>query len=88
MIYCASKMKVEKIISLNKCNFGAIQILLDRWIYSAGRTNVSIRDDVVWVTVRGIPLHLRSFDLFRQLGSACGTFLDFENCVGLSSISV
>ncbi|CAN1837356.1 hypothetical protein LINPERHAP1_LOCUS35074 [Linum perenne] len=66
--------------------FEGLPLLLDKWIPSAGRSNVLVNEDVVWVTGRGIPLHLRSTDLFRQLGDACGQFLGFENGDSLSSV--
>ncbi|CAN1129261.1 hypothetical protein LINPERHAP2_LOCUS5118 [Linum perenne] len=88
LLFCDSKAKVERIFSLNRNTFGDTPILLDKWIPEAGRSRVTAGDHVVWITVRGIPIHLRSSDLFRQIGSVCGVFLGFEVCNSLSSVRI
>ncbi|CAN1846885.1 hypothetical protein LINPERHAP1_LOCUS38374 [Linum perenne] len=86
LLFCDSKTKVERILSLDRRNFGDIPILFDKWIPAAGLSNVLREEGVIWVTIRGIPLHLRSSDLFRQIGSVCGEFLGYEICSSLSSV--
>ncbi|CAN1122950.1 hypothetical protein LINPERHAP2_LOCUS1589, partial [Linum perenne] len=86
LLFCDSKDKVDCIFSLNRYSFGDIVIQLDNWIPEAGRSRVLAGEKVTWVTIRGIPIHLRSSDLFRQLGSACGIYLGFEVCSSLSSV--
>ncbi|CAN1176756.1 hypothetical protein LINPERHAP2_LOCUS32712, partial [Linum perenne] len=88
LIFCDSKAKVERIISLNRNTFGDIPILLDKWTPEAGRSKVLAGENVVWITIRGIPIHLRSSDLFRQIGSVCGVFLGFKVCSSLSSVRI
>ncbi|CAN1823890.1 hypothetical protein LINPERHAP1_LOCUS30563 [Linum perenne] len=74
LLDCGSSEKVKHILALDRWCFGRTVIQLDRWIPVAGRSGVLLSDDVVWVTFRGIPLHLRSTALFRQLGDICGHF--------------
>ncbi|CAN1122016.1 hypothetical protein LINPERHAP2_LOCUS1137, partial [Linum perenne] len=88
LIFCDSKSKVNKNVEHSQWLFGDRRILSDRWIPSAGRSKVLLKEDVVWITVRGIPLHLRSDDLFRQLGTACGVYIDHEDGDSLSSIRI
>ncbi|CAN1792233.1 hypothetical protein LINPERHAP1_LOCUS19590 [Linum perenne] len=88
LLFCDSKAKVDRILSINRNRYGDILILLDKWIPEAGRSKVLAREKVVWITIRGIPVHLRSSDLFRQIGSECGTFLAFETCSSLSSVRI
>ncbi|CAN1176148.1 hypothetical protein LINPERHAP2_LOCUS32378 [Linum perenne] len=88
LMFVDSKSKVDKIINQNHWSFGERRMLIDRWIPSARRSNVLLKDDVVWIIARGIPIHLRSQDLFRKLGSACGDYLEHEDCESLSSIRI
>ncbi|CAN1762922.1 hypothetical protein LINPERHAP1_LOCUS8597 [Linum perenne] len=87
-MYCESKAKVDRILSLNLRYYGNVQILFDKWILEAGRSKVLLINNVLWVLVSGIPLNLRSSDLFRQLGSVCGEFLGFEEPGSLSSVRI
>ncbi|CAN1187278.1 hypothetical protein LINPERHAP1_LOCUS1538, partial [Linum perenne] len=80
--------KVNRIIALDRWLFGKIVTQLNRWIPEAGRSGVLLSNDVVWATIRGIPLHLRTSDLFRQLGDVCGRFLNFEKGDSLSSVRI
>ncbi|CAN1768371.1 hypothetical protein LINPERHAP1_LOCUS10605 [Linum perenne] len=88
LLFCDSKAKVDRITSLNRNSFGDVPILLDKWIPDAGRSKVLAGDNILWLTIRGIPVHLRSSDLFRQIGSECGVFLGFETCNSLSSVRI
>ncbi|CAN1191805.1 hypothetical protein LINPERHAP2_LOCUS41222 [Linum perenne] len=86
MLFCGSKARVDRIIALRRWMFGQIPLQLDSWIPNAGRSRVLLDDDIVLVTIRGIPIHLRSPDLFRQLGDICGSFLSFKDAGSLSSV--
>ncbi|CAN1816598.1 hypothetical protein LINPERHAP1_LOCUS27810 [Linum perenne] len=88
LLFCDSKAKVARILSLNRSSFGDISIQLDKWIPEAGRSSVLAGQKVSWITIRGIPIHLRSSDLFRQIGSVCGIYLGFEVCSSLSSVRI
>ncbi|CAN1811099.1 hypothetical protein LINPERHAP1_LOCUS26129 [Linum perenne] len=88
LLSCGSEVSVQRILALNWFWFGDIEILLDVWIPEAGRSRVLLEEDVVWVTIRGIPIHLRSPELFRQLGEFCGSFIQAEDEDSLSSIRV
>ncbi|CAN1767293.1 hypothetical protein LINPERHAP1_LOCUS10212 [Linum perenne] len=59
---------------------------MDAWIKTAGRSRVGVESGSAWLTARFIPLHLRSADLFRQLGAFCGGFLAAEDGFCLSSV--
>ncbi|CAN1795069.1 hypothetical protein LINPERHAP1_LOCUS20485 [Linum perenne] len=87
-MFVDSKSKVDKIINQNHWSFGDRRLLIDKWIPSAGRSNVLLKDDVVWIIARGTPIHLRSHDLFRKIGSACGVYLDHEDGDSLSSTRI
>ncbi|CAN1156148.1 hypothetical protein LINPERPRIM_LOCUS20029 [Linum perenne] len=67
-------------------SFDGHTILLDRWIPMAGRSSVLADYDTVWITARGIPLHLRSTALFEKLGNWCGGFLGFEEGASVSEV--
>ncbi|CAN1163120.1 hypothetical protein LINPERPRIM_LOCUS32502 [Linum perenne] len=51
----------------------------------AGRSGFLQKMEVTWVLIQGIPLHLRSLELFQSLGDKCGGFLDYD--VSLCPIS-
>ncbi|CAN0892130.1 hypothetical protein LINGRAHAP2_LOCUS17376 [Linum grandiflorum] len=72
---------------LGRWNFFDRQIFADIWIPRAGLSEVDHNVGAVWVWVYGVPVHLRSFSLFRAFGDACGTFLDHQE-VGCSLNSV
>ncbi|CAN1342349.1 hypothetical protein LINPERPRIM_LOCUS39435 [Linum perenne] len=59
---------------------------MDVWTKTAGRSRCLEDSNVAWVVARGIPLHLRSMELFRQLGEACGGFVGAEDGLTLSTI--
>ncbi|CAN1122663.1 hypothetical protein LINPERHAP1_LOCUS6750 [Linum perenne] len=61
---------------------------MDKWIPEAGSSNVLGNQGVIWITINGIPLHLRSTDLFRHLGEFCGSFLGYELTGSLSSVRI
>ncbi|CAN1751437.1 hypothetical protein LINPERHAP1_LOCUS4325 [Linum perenne] len=88
LLFCGSKEKVSQILALNRWLFGKIAIQLDHWILDAGRSNVLMEKEAVWVRIRGIPLHLRSPALFIQIGNSCGSFLSFEDGGPLSSVRI
>ncbi|CAN1127128.1 hypothetical protein LINPERPRIM_LOCUS29407 [Linum perenne] len=78
MLECSSKAEVERILSLDRRWFGSSHIFLDRWTAAVGRSEVLRMLGLSWIRVLGIPMHLRSDDLFRHLGDACGGFLEFD----------
>ncbi|CAN1744135.1 hypothetical protein LINPERHAP1_LOCUS2017 [Linum perenne] len=78
LLFCDSKSKVDRILSLNCRDFEGIEILLDKWIPEAGRSKVLEEENIQWITIRGIPAHFRSSDLFRRVGMICGVFLGYE----------
>ncbi|CAN1838944.1 Putative ribonuclease H protein At1g65750 [Linum perenne] len=79
MLECPSKESVVRVVSLNRCLFGATRVLLDGWTVGAGRSTLLRKQGAAWIIVRGIPLHLRSVNLFRSLGDRCGGFVDFDD---------
>ncbi|CAN0912336.1 hypothetical protein LINGRAPRIM_LOCUS733 [Linum grandiflorum] len=78
MLVCSSASEVQRILALNCRKFGNITILMERWISVASRSSILSDSEVTWVVIRGIPLHLRSVELFEQLGNVCGGFLEWE----------
>ncbi|CAN1152601.1 hypothetical protein LINPERHAP2_LOCUS18844 [Linum perenne] len=88
LLHCGSSAQVDRILSSERWCFDQVVLQIDKWIPEAGRSGVLSNEDVVWVTIRGIPLHLRSQELFRQLGETCGHYLGFESGDTLSSIRI
>ncbi|CAN1763040.1 hypothetical protein LINPERHAP1_LOCUS8654 [Linum perenne] len=86
MLVCSSEMEVKRILDLKRWIFKEWSILLDVWTKMAGRSNMVFDSDNLWISVRGIPLHLRSMELFRQIGEMCGGFVCAEEGLSLSSI--
>ncbi|CAN1767745.1 hypothetical protein LINPERHAP1_LOCUS10383 [Linum perenne] len=68
LLVCGSSMKVDRILDLKRFSFKDSTILVDRWIAMAGRSSVLQENDMTWVNVHGIPLHLRSTALFEKIG--------------------
>ncbi|CAN1277278.1 hypothetical protein LINPERPRIM_LOCUS16283 [Linum perenne] len=79
VLECPSKEAVDRILALNRYLYGSSQIFFDRWTSEAGRSSCFLKQRVEWIVVRGIPLHLRSVDLFRALGESCGGFVDYDD---------
>ncbi|CAN0915025.1 hypothetical protein LINGRAHAP2_LOCUS28889 [Linum grandiflorum] len=48
------------------------------WCSWAGLSRLEAGEGLNWLRIEGIPLHLRSPSLFRQLGNCCGKFIDFK----------
>ncbi|CAN1758191.1 hypothetical protein LINPERHAP1_LOCUS6740, partial [Linum perenne] len=88
LVECSSAKEVNRAVSLGRWRFQGFTILLDVWIKEAGRSSVLLDFDVAWVVVRGIPLHLRSTELFRSLGEACGGFVSHSGGADLSLIRI
>ncbi|CAN1173962.1 hypothetical protein LINPERHAP2_LOCUS30995 [Linum perenne] len=86
MLVCSSVSEVERILALKRWRFKDWDIFMDVWTKAAGRSRVLEDSNTAWVVVRGIPLHLRSMELFRQIGDYCGGFISAEDGVSLSSI--
>ncbi|CAN1279532.1 hypothetical protein LINPERPRIM_LOCUS17055 [Linum perenne] len=86
MLVCSSKAEVLQIVALRRWSFGNIAIQFDPWIAEAGLSGVAKEKGVGWVLARGIPVHLRSPNLFSRLGEECGEFLDFEDEGDLNSV--
>ncbi|CAN0840491.1 hypothetical protein LINGRAHAP2_LOCUS2837 [Linum grandiflorum] len=88
LLVCESKETVSRIVNLRRWQFGEVAIQGDVWIKSAGRSGVLVNADVAWVSIRGIPLHLRSKALFQALGERYGELVECQEGGNLSSIRV
>ncbi|CAN1169972.1 hypothetical protein LINPERPRIM_LOCUS110 [Linum perenne] len=78
LLECLSSEAADRILSLRSCWYGSARVSLDLWTEAAGWTSVMSKQKRTWLLFRGIPLHLRSMDLFRSLGDLCGGFLDSD----------
>ncbi|CAN0862790.1 hypothetical protein LINGRAHAP2_LOCUS8550 [Linum grandiflorum] len=76
LLECNSKSDVKRIVSSDRFLFGSSKISFDKWVPSAGRTEVLRKQGLGWFLVSGIPLHLLSSDLFKVIGNWCGGFVD------------
>ncbi|CAN1132747.1 hypothetical protein LINPERPRIM_LOCUS30244 [Linum perenne] len=74
MVDCESNEAVCRVLALDRCLFGATRVFFDRWTEGAGRSACLENQGLAWILVKGIPLHLRSMELFRSLGDCCGGF--------------
>ncbi|CAN0897823.1 hypothetical protein LINGRAHAP2_LOCUS19339, partial [Linum grandiflorum] len=70
---------VARVIRLGRWRFREWTLEADRWFPFAGRSRVTAGRGVVWLKVAGIPVHLRSINLFKCLGDCCGQFLDYKD---------
>ncbi|CAN0919151.1 hypothetical protein LINGRAHAP2_LOCUS31285, partial [Linum grandiflorum] len=75
LLVCASEEEAHCVIHLDRRRFNGVEVQLDIWIKEAGRSSVMENQEVAWIRTRGIPLHLRSKDLYRWLGALCAGFL-------------
>ncbi|CAN1188500.1 hypothetical protein LINPERPRIM_LOCUS35431 [Linum perenne] len=88
LLECASPKEVTRILSLNRRLFRKSEILMGPWLKMAGRSKVAWEANIVWVVIRGIPLHLRSLALAESIGEVCGDFLEAAGGSDLSSLRV
>ncbi|CAN1178336.1 hypothetical protein LINPERHAP2_LOCUS33614 [Linum perenne] len=89
MLECRSSDEVERIRSLRRVLYGSSKIFLDKWTEMAGCTEVLQSQRLEWVVASGIPLHLRSVDLFKRLGYLCGGYVDHDSsCCSFNAIRV
>ncbi|CAN0918455.1 hypothetical protein LINGRAHAP2_LOCUS30873 [Linum grandiflorum] len=89
LVKLPGKADVARVLNLGRWIFRERMIEEDCWFSFAGWSKVTAENGVVWVRMDGIPLHLYSTSLFKQLGNCCGKFLDFkeEGC-SLNSVRI
>ncbi|CAN1134176.1 hypothetical protein LINPERHAP2_LOCUS8109, partial [Linum perenne] len=88
LLECGSSTEVDRILALKRFLFEDSPLLVDRWIAMAGRSSVLQENDMVWLNVHGIPLHLRSSALFEKIGDWCGGFVKAEEGASLSDVRI
>ncbi|CAN0928361.1 hypothetical protein LINGRAHAP2_LOCUS36450 [Linum grandiflorum] len=76
LIKLPSKEDVERVLKLGRWQFRDWSIQAGEWLPFAGRSKVTEESGMVWIRLEGIPVHVRSDDLFRQLGDFCGRFVE------------
>ncbi|CAN1184920.1 hypothetical protein LINPERPRIM_LOCUS39266 [Linum perenne] len=54
-------------------------IICNHWSPMAGRSNNLESYGQKWIQLFGIPVHLRSSEVFRKLGDLCGGFIDCQD---------
>ncbi|CAN1131659.1 hypothetical protein LINPERPRIM_LOCUS13930 [Linum perenne] len=72
MLCCSSKEEVDKIFNLGRWRFPGHRLFADRWIEEAGISDVCGDRGVVWVLVKGIPIHLRSEATISEIAQCFG----------------
>ncbi|CAN0904848.1 hypothetical protein LINGRAHAP2_LOCUS23335 [Linum grandiflorum] len=75
---CPLIVEKKRIMGLRCRKFESFDILADDWIPEAGRSKFLVKVRTCWVLIFGIPLHLRSKELFHSVGDLCGGFLDYD----------
>ncbi|CAN0922512.1 Transposon TX1 uncharacterized 149 kDa protein [Linum grandiflorum] len=88
LMVCSSKAEVDRIIALKRWRFGNMFLLMDKWITEAGRSRVLLDSEVAWITIQGIPIHLKSKELLLSIGDFCGGFICSEETQSLSSARI
>ncbi|CAN1292087.1 hypothetical protein LINPERPRIM_LOCUS21411 [Linum perenne] len=78
LLECRSRDEVDRICRIRRCSFGSFRLLIGSWSEMAGCTEMMEKLHLEWVVAKGIPLHLRSNELFRSLGDLCGGFVDVD----------
>ncbi|CAN1123436.1 hypothetical protein LINPERPRIM_LOCUS3266 [Linum perenne] len=78
LLVCGSKSVADRIVALKRVEFGSTRVYLDSWTAIAGCMPVTQGLKTEWVCVRGIPLHLRSIDLFVRLRDVCGGYVEYD----------
>ncbi|CAN1180877.1 hypothetical protein LINPERHAP2_LOCUS35020, partial [Linum perenne] len=86
LLNVSSRTVALRIMALKRWKFKDWSILMDTWTETAGRSQCLEKSNEAWVVVRGIPLHLRSMELFRKIGEFCDGFICAEDGLSLSSI--
>ncbi|CAN0922456.1 hypothetical protein LINGRAHAP2_LOCUS33064, partial [Linum grandiflorum] len=76
LLECPSKEDASRILRLDRFYFGSSKIRLDIWLPGSGRSEVLRKQGLAWITASGIPLHLLSQDLYKQIGDRCGGFIE------------
>ncbi|CAN1251583.1 hypothetical protein LINPERPRIM_LOCUS7762 [Linum perenne] len=71
-LVCSSENEVERIISLRRWDPPGFRVKADKWMTGSGTSDVEGGRGWKWVTVKGIPLHLRSEAVFRDIASCFG----------------
>ncbi|CAN1257832.1 hypothetical protein LINPERPRIM_LOCUS9711 [Linum perenne] len=67
LLCCSSKQEVSRILRLQRWEFPGHVILADAWFLGAGTSKVVSSRGFLWVSVSGIPLHLRSEAVFLEI---------------------
>ncbi|CAN0893200.1 hypothetical protein LINGRAHAP2_LOCUS18013 [Linum grandiflorum] len=88
MLVCSSKAELQCIIALNRRKFGSVEIYLGEWMKEAGRSEVMLDLGAAWLWVRGIPFHLRSKELYRNIGDLCGGYIGSDESLAAVRIKV
>ncbi|CAN0907508.1 hypothetical protein LINGRAHAP2_LOCUS24838, partial [Linum grandiflorum] len=78
LLNCSSSAEVDQILNLQIWKLESFRILADRWIPNSGRSNVLSIDRCSWIRIYGILIHLRSMELLKQIGKACGIMLEVD----------
>ncbi|CAN1165622.1 hypothetical protein LINPERPRIM_LOCUS33838 [Linum perenne] len=82
LLCCSSEEEVERILSLKRWELPGYRFRADRWLPRAGTSNVSENRGLSWVKVKGIPLHLRSEAVMRDIAKLLGnqSVFDYWGC--------
>ncbi|CAN1342896.1 hypothetical protein LINPERPRIM_LOCUS39609 [Linum perenne] len=85
LIECESEESVNRIIQRGSWVFRGARLEVSKWFPEAGRSNLVRRQGARWILVFGVPVHLRSEVVFREIGKLCGGFLFCEE-TGFSAV--
>lgn len=84
LLSCEEEGVIQKSIAKNKDRLEGVFNSLVLWDVS-----FVVKDKIVWVRCRGIPLALRSSECFERIGNHVGTFVEVvEACVAKEVLRV
>ncbi|CAN1794310.1 hypothetical protein LINPERHAP1_LOCUS20262 [Linum perenne] len=78
LLCCSSEEEVERILSLKRWELPGYRFRADRWLPRAGTSTVCETRGFSWVKVKGIPLHLRSDAVLRDIAKMLGPQAIFD----------
>ncbi|CAN1176796.1 hypothetical protein LINPERPRIM_LOCUS3859 [Linum perenne] len=75
LVDCRTEETAEKVVSRGDWFFRGAKVEVRKWFPAAGRLDLLQSQGVRWILIFGIPVHVRSDSVFRDIGDACGGFV-------------
>ncbi|CAI0400845.1 unnamed protein product [Linum tenue] len=85
LLICPSVAEALRIRKLQHSQFRSFRFKISMWNPNIGR-DAGHPGKETWLLVFGIPLHLKSMNLFKSIGDFCGKFIDIDWSSWCSSV--